>query len=75
MGWLSAAKKSKNSRPTELSQLKEELRRVCEKLESHESEIAEALEQQNATIEILWAIVSSPPIFDRCRVRVRDQLR
>ena len=48
MGWLSAAKNSKNSRPTELSQLKEELRRVSEKLECPESKPAEALEQQTS---------------------------
>jgi hypothetical protein len=45
MGRLSAAKNS-NSRPTELSQLKEELRRASEKLECPESKPAEALEQQ-----------------------------
>ena len=41
---------------------------MYEKLECSESELAEALAQQTATSEILWAIVSSPPIFDRCRV-------
>jgi signal transduction histidine kinase len=68
MGWLRAIKKRENSQATELSQLKEELRRVSEKLESRESELAEALEQQAATSEILRVIASSPidiqPVLD-----------
>ena len=43
MGSLRAVEKEKNPQPTELSQLKEELRRVSEKLESREGELAEAL--------------------------------
>ncbi len=53
MGWLRAAKTKKNPRATALSQLKEDLRRVAEKLESCEGELAEALEQQTAKSEIL----------------------
>ena len=45
MGWLRATKTKKNPQATALSQLKEELRRVAEKLESHQGEFAEALEQ------------------------------
>ena len=67
MRWLRAAKKS-NSRATELNLLKEELRRVSEKLESREGELAEALEQQTATSEILRVIAGSPtdiqPVLD-----------
>src|SRR5215475_3054336 len=59
MGWLRSTKQKDNSQATELSQLKEELRRVAEKLESREGELAEALEQQTATSEILRVIESS----------------
>ena len=48
MEWLRAIKQKENPQATELSQLKEELRRVSEKLESREDELAEALEQQTA---------------------------
>ena len=68
MGRLGAVRKKRNPQTNELSQLKEELRCVSEKLESRESELAEALKQQTATSEILWAIVSSLSILDRCRV-------
>jgi DNA repair ATPase RecN len=68
MGWLRAIKQKENPQATELSQLKEELHRVSEKLESCESELAEALEQQTATSEILRVIASSStdiqPVLD-----------
>jgi signal transduction histidine kinase len=68
MGWLRAVTQKKNPQATELSQLKEELRRVTQKLESREDELAEALEQQSATSEILRVIASSPtdiqPVLD-----------
>ncbi|MGB7952221.1 MAG: hypothetical protein WCH75_31430 [Candidatus Binatia bacterium] len=60
MGWLSAIKQNDNPQATELSRLKEELRRVTENLGSREGELAEALEQQTATSEILRVIASSP---------------
>jgi GAF domain-containing protein len=68
MEWPRAITQKKNRQATELSQLKEELRRVSEKLESRESELAETLEQQTATSEILRVIASSPtdiqPVLD-----------
>jgi hypothetical protein len=59
MGWLRAIKKKADPQATELSQLKEELRRVTEKLEACEGELAEAFEQQSATSEILRVIANS----------------
>jgi signal transduction histidine kinase len=68
MGWLKAIKNKTDPQATELRQLKEELRRVSEKLESRDSELAEVLEQQTATSEILRVIASSStniqPVLD-----------
>ncbi|HEU4340668.1 MAG TPA: GAF domain-containing protein, partial [Candidatus Binatia bacterium] len=61
MARLEVTKKKKNLQATEVSQLKEELRRVSTKLEFCERELAEATEQQTASGEILRAIASSPP--------------
>src|SRR5215510_10534505 len=68
MGWLRAVSQKENPQATEFSQLKEELRRVTQKLESREDELAEALDQQIATSEVLRVIASSPtdiqPVLD-----------
>jgi len=49
MARLGASKKKKSPRATELSQLKKELKRVTEQLESYKQEVAEALDRQVAT--------------------------
>jgi signal transduction histidine kinase len=60
MARLGVSKKKKNPRATELRQLKKELKRVSEELESCKRELAEATERQMATGEILRVIASSP---------------
>src|SRR5262245_42932800 len=57
---LGVSKKKKSPRTTELSQLKKELKRVTDRLESRDRELAEATERETATGEILRVIASSP---------------
>src|SRR5678815_2240114 len=68
MARLGIAKKKKNPQATELNQLKEKFRLVSERLESRERELAELLQQQTATSQILGVIANSPtdiqPVLD-----------
>src|SRR5262245_30642168 len=68
MARLGVSKKKKSPRATELSQLKKELKRVTEQLESRDRELAESTAQQIASSEILGIIASSPtdlqPVLD-----------
>ncbi len=66
MAKLGVTKKKKSPRGNELSQLKEELRRVSEQLEFRDRALAEAFEQQTATSEILGGSLARRLIFSRC---------
>ncbi len=60
MARITPTKKKKSSRTDELSRLKTELKRVTEQLESRDRELADSLEQQTATSEVLRVIATSP---------------
>ncbi|HEY6367268.1 MAG TPA: GAF domain-containing protein, partial [Candidatus Binatia bacterium] len=68
MARLGVSKKKKNPRTTELSQLKKEVQRLTEQVESYKRELAEATERETVTGEILRVIASSPtdiqPVLD-----------
>src|SRR5262249_27077190 len=68
MARLGVSKKKKSPRATELSQLKKEVQRLTEQLESRDRELAESTAQQIASSEILGVIASSPadlqPVLD-----------
>src|SRR5262245_4390113 len=68
MARLGLSKKKKSPHATELSQLKKEVQRLTEQLESRDRELAEALEREGTTGEILRVIASSPtdiqPVLD-----------
>ena len=60
MARLGVSKNKKSPRATELSQLKKELQRVTEQLESRDRELASAIEQQTATSDVLGVISRAP---------------
>ncbi|HSE86781.1 MAG TPA: GAF domain-containing protein [Candidatus Binatia bacterium] len=68
MARLGVSKKKKSPRATELSQLKKEVQRLTEQLESCKCELAEGVERETATGDILRVIASSPtelqPVLD-----------
>ncbi len=65
---LGVSKKKKSPRATEISQLKKEVQRLTEQVESYKRELAEATERETVTGEILRVIASSPtdiqPVLD-----------
>src|SRR5262245_9760163 len=68
MARLGVSKKKKSPRATELSQLKKEVQRLTEQLKSCQQELAQGIERETATGEILRVIASSPtdlqPVLD-----------
>ena len=68
MARLGVSKKKKSPRATALNQLKKEVQRLTEQLESCKRELAEGRERETATSEILGVIASSPtdtqPVLD-----------
>ena len=68
MARLGVSKKKKGPHATELSQLKKEVQRLTEQVESYKRELAEATERETVTGEILRVIASSPtdiqPVLD-----------
>ena len=72
MARLGASKKKKSPRATELTQLKKELKRVTEQLESRDRELASATEQQTATSEILGLSVGHRLIYRRYLILIAE---
>jgi GAF domain-containing protein len=68
MARLGASRKKKSPSATELSQLKKEVQRLTEQLESCQRELAQGIERETATGKILRVIASSPtdlqPVLD-----------
>lgn len=60
MARLGTTKKKKSPRATELSQLKKEVQRLTEQIESRDRELASATEQQTATSDVLGIISRAP---------------
>ena len=75
MARLGTTKKKKSPHADELSQLKEELRRVTERLGFRERELAQSAAQQMATSKILGVIASSPTDLQPCWIRLQRTRR
>ena len=65
MARVGASKKKKNPGATDLRQLKKELKRVTEQLESRDRELAEASERKIATSDILALSPACPMTCSR----------